>query len=84
MNYIGFDVDSKYLVCRIQRGEKRLAPAQFENNPSGHESSSNGLPNAIMHFAVAQMQRGKTYALDALEILEYNLRMEHSALAASA
>ncbi len=36
MNYIGVDVDSTCLVCRIQRGEKQFPVARFENNPSGH------------------------------------------------
>lgn len=113
MNNIGVDVDSKYLVCCIQRGEKRFPIAQFENNPAGHRKlikwatkrhqparvtmEATGVyslpfalalhetagievsvmnPRAIKNFAVAQMQRGKTDALDALAILEYNLRME--------
>lgn len=113
MNYIGVDVDSRYLVCRIQRGEKLFPLAQFENNPAGHRKfikwatkrhqsarvtmEATGVyslpfalalhetagievsvmnPRAIKNFAVAQMQRGKTDALDALAILEYTLRME--------
>lgn len=113
MNYIGVDVDSKFLVCRIQRGEKRFPIAQFENNPPGHRKfikwatkhhkparvtmEATGVyslpfalalhetvnidvsvmnPRAIKNFTVAQMQRGKTDALDATAILEYNLRME--------
>lgn len=113
MNYIGVDVDSKYLVCRIQRGDKRCPLAQFENNPPGHKKfikwatkrhqparvtmEATGVyslpfalalhetadievsvmnPRAIKNFAMAQMQRGKTDALDAAAILEYNLRME--------
>ncbi|MGB5281026.1 MAG: IS110 family transposase [Arenicellales bacterium] len=113
MNFIGVDVDSKYLVCRIQRGEKRFPIAQFDNNPVGfrkfskwatkrqvparvtmeatgvyslpfalslHETPSIEVsvmnPKAIKNFIIAQMQRGKTDALDATAILEYNLRMK--------
>jgi len=38
MNYIGMDVDSKYLVGQIQRGEKRFPIARFDNNPPGHKN----------------------------------------------
>jgi transposase len=113
MNSIGVDVDSKYLVCCIQRGDKRYPLAQFDNNPPGfrkfikwatkrhqcarvtmeatgvyslpfalalHETPTIEVsvmnPRAIKNFAVAQMQRGKTDALDANAILEYNLRMD--------
>lgn len=116
MNSIGVDVDSKYLVCCIQRGEKRYPQAQFENNPPGfrkfikwatkrhqdarvtieatgvyslpfalalHEAPQVEVsvmnPRAIKNFAIAQMQRGKTDALDANAILEYTLRMDFKA-----
>ncbi len=112
MNTIGVDVDSKFLVCRIQRGDKQLPITQFDNNPVGfrkfikwatkrhqnarvtmeatgvyslpfalalHETASIEVavvnPRAIKNFTVAQMQRGKTDALDATAILEYSLRM---------
>ncbi|MCP4232995.1 MAG: IS110 family transposase, partial [Aestuariibacter sp.] len=112
MNTIGVDVDSKYLVCRIQRGDKLFPIAQFDNNQVGfrkfikwatkrhqparvtmeatgvyslpfalalHETSGIEVavvnPRAIKNFTVAQMQRGKTDALDASAILEYSLRM---------
>lgn len=115
MNTVGVDVDSQYLVCRIQRGEKKLPIAQFENNPIGHRKfikwatkhhknarvtmEATGVyslpfalalhqcdmievavvnPRAIKNFATAQMQRGKTDALDADAILEYSLRMDFS------
>jgi transposase len=112
MNTVGIDVDSKYLVCCIQRGEKRFPIAQFNNTPLGHRKfirwatkrqqparvtlEATGVyslpfslalhseplievdmvnPRAIKNFAMAQMQRGKTDALDAVAILEYGLRM---------
>jgi transposase len=113
MNTVGVDVDSQYLVCRIQRGEKKCSIATFDNNPAGHRRfikwctkhhklarvtmEATGVyslpfalalhqcknievavvnPRAIKNFAMAQMQRGKTDALDADAILEYSLRME--------
>lgn len=113
MNAIGVDVDSKLLVCRIQRGSQRQPIAEFDNNPIGfgkfirwatkrHQPArvtmeATGVyslpfalslhqvpgievsvvnPRAIKNFAVARMQRGKTDALDATAILEYNLRMD--------
>jgi len=36
VNFIGIDVDSKYLVCRIQRHDGRSANRQFDNNPGGY------------------------------------------------
>ena len=36
MNYIGVDVDSQFLVCKIQRNDKQLPIAQFENTSTGH------------------------------------------------
>ncbi len=35
MNSIGVDVDSKYLVCCVQRGDKRYPLSQFDNDPPG-------------------------------------------------
>jgi len=113
MNTVGVDVDSQYLVCRIQRGDKKFPLAQFDNNPEGFRKfikwackhhkparvtmEATGVyslpfalalhqckhievavvnPKAIKNFTVAQMQRGKTDALDAEAILEYSLRMQ--------
>ncbi|WP_218649933.1 IS110 family transposase, partial [endosymbiont of Lamellibrachia barhami] len=107
------DVDSQYLVCRIQRGDKKFSLATFDNNPLGHRQfirwctkhhktarvtmEATGVyslpfalalhqcdkievsvvnPRAIKNFAMAQVQRGKTDALDADAILEYTLRMD--------
>ena len=115
MNTVGVDVDSLYLVCRIQRGENKEPITQFDNNPSGFKKfikwctkhqkkarvtmEATGVyslpfalalhqekcievdvvnPRAIKNFTLAQMQRGKTDALDADAILEYNLRMSFS------
>ncbi len=112
MNTVGIDVDSKCLVCRIQRDDKQFPITQFDNNQVGfrkfikwatkrhqparvtmeatgvyslpfalalHETSGIEVavvnPRAIKNFTVAQMQRGKTDALDATAILEYSLRM---------
>ena len=112
MNYAGVDVDSQFLVCRIQRGEQKFSIATFDNTPVGHRQfirwctkhhktarvtmEATGVyslpfalalhqcinievavvnPRAIKNFAMAQMQRGKTDAMDADAILEYLLRM---------
>ena len=36
MNYVGVDVDSQYLVCKIQRNGKEFPISTFENTPIGH------------------------------------------------
>lgn len=36
MNYIGVDVDSKLLVCKINRNGKNCPVTEFENTPVGH------------------------------------------------
>jgi transposase len=36
VNYIGVDVDSKYLVCQIQRSGKKYPMATFDNTEVGH------------------------------------------------
>jgi transposase len=116
MNYVGVDVDSKLLVCSIQRGGHKYPQAVFNNNPTGfrqfikwstkhhktarvtmeatgvyslpfalalHQTKSIEVavvnPRAIKSFAMAQMQRGKTDALDANAMLEYTLRMKFTA-----
>ena len=36
MNYIGVDVDSKLLVCKIRRNGKDVPISEFDNTPVGH------------------------------------------------
>jgi len=36
MNYVGVDVDSQYLVCKIQRNGKDFPVSTFDNTPVGH------------------------------------------------
>lgn len=36
MNYIGVDVDSKLLVCKINRNGKSFPVTEFDNTPIGH------------------------------------------------
>ncbi len=79
INYIGVDVDSKYLVCQIQRAEKKFPIAQLDNNPPGHRKFIKWATKRQQpaHITMAAMGAySLPFALDTTAILDYNLRME--------
>jgi len=41
MNHVGVDVDSQFLVCKIQRNGKEFPLAKFENTSAGHRKFIN-------------------------------------------